>query len=82
MSVKEYLCIVLEILRNWKVIATVVAMLLIIAFSNFVVKYKRKAKKGKKKKIAAAPEKPQAAPTPAPAESSASLESPDSIGGN
>ena len=83
MSAKEYFNIVLEILSNWKIIATVIAMLVIIGFSNFVVKYKRKAKKGKKKKNVAASTPAKSAPAPAPAtsDSSASLESPDSIEG-
>ena len=84
MSAKEYFKIVLEILSNWKIIATVIAMLLIIGFSNFVVKYKHRIKKGKKKKNVAAnpaPAKTAPAPTPAASDSSASLESPDSIEG-
>ena len=84
MSAKEYFKIVLEILSNWKIIATVIAMLLIIGFSNFVVKYKHRIKKGKKKKsVAANPAPAKTAPAPAPAasDSSVSLESPDSIEG-
>ena len=85
MSAKEYFKIVLEILSNWKIIATVIAMLLIIGFSNFVVKYKHRIKKGKKKKNVAAasstPAKTTSAPAPAASDSSASMESPDSIEG-
>ena len=84
MSAKEYFKIVLEILSNWKIIATVITMLLIIGFSNFVVKYKHRIKKGKKKKnVAATPAPTKTAPAPAAAasDSSASMESPDSIEG-
>ena len=68
MKLQDFLNIVLQILTNWFVIGTVVAMLLIISFANYVIRYKRKPKKKKKKNLAEkAPPKP---PKPAPAESS------------
>ena len=70
MKLQDFLNIVLQILTNWFVIGTVVAMLLIISFANYVIRYKRKPKKKKKKNLAEkAPPKP---PKPAPAESSES----------
>lgn len=66
MKLQDFLNIVLQILTNWFVIGTVVAMLLIISFANYVIRYKRKPKKKKKKNLAEkAPPKP---PKPAPAE--------------
>ena len=68
MKLQDFFYIVLQILTNWYVIGTVVAMLLIISFANYVIRYKRKPKKKKKKNLAEkAPPKP---PKPAPAESS------------
>lgn len=68
MKLQNFFNIVLQILTNWYVIGTVVAMLLIISFANYVIRYKRKPKKKKKKNLAEkAPPKP---PKPAPAESS------------
>lgn len=62
MSFIEYLKIVSEILQNWYVLGTVIAMLLMIAFAEFIVKYRRKPKKSKKKKIVEV----SSAPIPAP----------------
>ena len=68
MKLQDFFNIVLQILTNWYVIGTVVAMLLIISFANYVIRYKRKPKKKKKKNLAEkAPPKP---PKPVPAESS------------
>jgi len=78
MSAKEYLNIVLEILKNWQIIVTVIAMLLIISFSNFIVKYRRKPKKGKQKKIISSSS--NSSPAPDKPAQETSMDSPDTIG--
>ena len=60
MKFEEFLKIVLQILSNWYVIGTLVAMILVISFANYVIRYKRKPKKKKKKNLAEkAPPKPK-----------------------
>ena len=65
MKFQEFLQIVLQILTNWYVLGTLIAMLLIIAFANYVIRYKKKPKKKKKKNTAEAP-KPKKPATPPP----------------
>lgn len=57
MQASEFLEIILQIIKNPLVIITVVAMVLVIAFTQFVSKYKKKPKAVKEKK--ATPEKTQ-----------------------
>lgn len=61
MTVKEQIPIILSVIKDWRVIVTTVAMILVIAFVNFITNYKEKKKKP-------APVKKAAAPSPAPAE--------------
>ncbi|MBO4856917.1 MAG: OadG family protein [Treponema sp.] len=72
MKFQEFLQIVLQILTNWFVLGTLIAMLLIIAFANYVIRYKKKPKKKKKKNLAEAAPKPK---KPAPAETTENEES-------
>ena len=72
MKFQDFLKIVMQILSNWYVLGTVIAMLLIISFANYVIKYKRKPKKKKKKNLAEAAPKPK---KPEPAETSEAEES-------
>lgn len=58
MSIKEMLPIIFGVLKNLKVIGTTIAMILVIAFTNFIIRYKKKDKPIKPKKAAA--------PAPAP----------------
>ena len=52
MQASEFLQIILQVIKNPLVIITVVAMILVIAFTQFVSKYKKKPKAKKEKAIA------------------------------
>lgn len=51
MQTSEFLQIILQIIKNPLVIITVVAMVLVIAFTQFVSKYKKKPKTKKEKAV-------------------------------
>ena len=51
MQTSEFLEIILQIIKNPLVIITVVAMVLVIAFTQFVSKYKKKPKVKKEKVV-------------------------------
>lgn len=51
MQASEFLEIILQIIKNPLVIITVVAMVLVIAFTQFVSKYKKKTKAKKEKVV-------------------------------
>ncbi|MBE6351546.1 MAG: hypothetical protein E7060_01200 [Treponema bryantii] len=51
MQTSEFLEIILQIIKNPLVIITVVAMVLVIAFTQFVSKYKKKPKAKKEKVV-------------------------------
>lgn len=58
MKFKDFFALVGSILLDWRVIVTLIAMLFVMGFANFILKYKkkpRKAKKGKAPKEAAPP---------------------------
>ena len=55
MQASEFLQIILQVIKNPLVIITVVAMVLVIAFTQFVSKYKKKPKPVKEKKVAPEP---------------------------
>ncbi len=55
MSVKEYISLILGVITDFKVIITVVVMLLVIEFARFVTNYRKKPRKPKVKKEKAAP---------------------------
>ena len=59
----NYVELILGVIKDIRVILTIVAALFIIEFAGFVTSYKKKAPKPKKAKAAPAP-----APAPAPAE--------------
>lgn len=55
--------LIISVIKDIHVIATLIAALVIIEFAKFITSYKKKAPKPKAKKAA----KPAAAPAPAPA---------------
>ncbi len=58
MKISGYIPIILAVLTDFRVIATVVAMLIVIKFTYFVVNYKKRPPRIKiKKKAAPAPAK-------------------------
>lgn len=50
MSMKEYMDIILGVIKSPYVIATVIAMILVIKFAKYVASYKKKPPKPKGKK--------------------------------
>lgn len=58
MAIKDYLSVILNVLKDFRVIGTVIVMVLVIEFSKFVTTYKKKPPKKKGKKA----EKPAPAP--------------------
>ena len=59
MKIKDFLDLVLNILKDWSVIVTIVAMLSVMWAANFILTYKKKPRKKKKGKAAQpAPAKP------------------------
>lgn len=66
MNIRDFIELCKSVLKHWEVIVTVVAMILILKFTNFVIKYRKKPKKNKKKKKGSVPApkpKPAAAPS-------------------
>ena len=57
MAIKDYISVILGVLKDFRVIGTVIAMIVVIEFAKFVTTYKKKPPKPKGKK----------APKPAPA---------------
>lgn len=66
MGIKDYFVMSLSVLKDLRVIGTVVAMLLVIEFSRFISNYRKKAKQPKAKKVNA----PKPAPAPKKEEAS------------
>lgn len=62
MKFKDYLPIILGVLKDFKVIGTVVVMLLVVAFAKYVINYTKKPKKVKTKKPPKAAPKAETAP--------------------
>ena len=59
MKIKDFFDLVLNILKDWRVIVTLVAMLFVMWSANFILTYKKKPRKKKKGKAAPpAPAKP------------------------
>ena len=58
MAIKDYFPVILGVLKDFRVIGTVIVMILVIQFAKYVTTYKKKPPKPKGKK---AP-KPEAAP--------------------
>ncbi len=70
----NYVQLILSVIKDIRVIATIVAAFLIIEFAGFVTSYQKKAPKPKKAKA------PKAAAAPAPAPESAPAEGGDGGG--
>lgn len=58
MTIKELIAVILGVLKDFRVIGTVIVMILVIEFAKFVTTYKKKPPKPKGKKA------PKAAPAP------------------
>ena len=58
MTIKEYIPVILGVLKDLRVIGTVIVMILVIQFAKFVTTYRKKPPKPKGKKA------PKAAPAP------------------
>lgn len=63
MTFKDYIPIILGVLKDFRVIGTVIAMLLVVAFSKYIINYTKKPKVPKQKKAPAPKKEP-----PKPAE--------------
>ena len=50
MKLKEYFAIIGSVLKDWRVIVTLVVMLFVMWAANFILKYKKKPRKKKEKK--------------------------------
>ena len=62
MAIKDYFPVILGVLKDFRVIGTVIVMILVIEFAKYVTTYrkkppKKKGKKGQKAAQAAAPKK-------------------------
>ena len=58
MTIKDYIPLILGVLKDFRVIGTVIVMILVIEFAKFVTNYRKKPPKPKNKKA------PKAAPAP------------------
>lgn len=58
MTIKDYIPLILGVLKDFRVIGTVIVMILVIEFAKFVTTYRKKPPKPKNKKA------PKAAPAP------------------
>ena len=58
MTIKDYIPVILGVLKDFRVIGTVIVMILVIEFAKFVTTYRKKPPKPKGKKA------PKAAPAP------------------
>ena len=55
MTIKDYIPVILGVLKDFRVIGTVIVMILVIEFAKFVTTYRKKPPKPKGKKAAPAP---------------------------
>lgn len=60
MAIKDYIPVILGVLKDFRVLGTVIVMILVIEFAKYVTTYKKKPPKPKGKKAAK--------PAPAPKE--------------
>ena len=60
MKFKDFFALVVSVIKDWRVIVTLVAMLFVMWAANVIITYKKKPRKSKKQKAApaAAPAKP------------------------
>lgn len=56
MSIADYFKLILNVLKDWRVIVTVVVVILIVEFAKFITTYRKKPSVPKAKKIVAATE--------------------------
>ena len=75
MGTSNFFNVILGVLLDWRVIATVVAMLLVIEFAKFVANYKKRPPRPKVKKS-------KTAPAPKPKKEKKSEEEEGDEGGN
>ena len=59
MTIKDYIPVILGVLKDFRVIGTVIVMILVIEFSKYVTTYKKKPPKPKVKKAPKAPAAPK-----------------------
>ena len=59
MTIKEYFPVILGVLKDFRVIGTVIVMILVIEFAKYVTSYKKKSPKPKNKKGAKAATPPK-----------------------
>jgi len=52
MTIKDYIPVILGVLKDFRVIGTVIVMILVIEFAKFVTTYRKKPPKPKGKKAA------------------------------
>lgn len=71
MGVSEYIKLILNVLKDFRVIITVVLMILVIEFAKFITSYRKKPPKPKKVKA------PKEAPAPEKKEESGGETAPD-----
>lgn len=74
MSFKETFSVILKVLSDFRVIGTVIVMLLIVEFAKFITNYTKKAPKPKKEKKSAAPVSPAPAAQPEATEGGETVE--------
>lgn len=55
MSIKELMPLILSVLKDFRVIITIVAMVFVIEFAKYITTYTKKPPKPKKKKTVAPP---------------------------
>ena len=68
MTIKEYIPVILGVLKDFRVIGTVIVMILVIQFAKYVTTYRKKPpkpKKGKAPKQAPAPKEEKKEEKPA-----------------
>ncbi|MBP5603183.1 MAG: hypothetical protein J6X78_10710 [Treponema sp.] len=60
MKFKDFFALVVSVIKDWRVIVTLVAMLFVMWAANVIITYKKKPRKSKKRNAApaAAPAKP------------------------
>ena len=60
MTIKDYIPVILGVLKDFRVIGTVIVMILVIEFAKFVTTYRKKPPKPKGKKAPKAAAAPKA----------------------
>ncbi len=55
MKIKDFFNLVFSVLKDWRVIVTLVVMLFVMWAANFIITYKKKPRRNRKAKKEAAP---------------------------